>query len=260
MSRPARPGLRLALALLVLVAGCASSGLAPDGKLRAAINLGNPALAKRDAAGQVAGITIDLGRALAQWLGAEFVPVLYPNVGGLVEGAKAGSWDIGFAAIDPARADTLEFSAPYMEVSVTLLVPAGSPVQALAEADRPGVRIGVGAKNAADLFLSRNLKQAELVRVADNLAAAAELLQAGRADMYAGNREGLLDLRDKLGGYRVLDSRFYAVRHAIAVPRGSAGLAFVDAFVEDLKASGAIADAIERHRLRGVDVAPPAKR
>ena len=268
MPRPARPGLRLALALVALVAGCASTAptpearnqLAPDGKLRAAINLGNPALAKRDAAGQVAGITIDLGRMLADRAGAAFVPVLYPNVGALVDGARVGAWDIAFAAVDPARADALEFTAPYMEVSVTLLVPASSSIQNLADADRPGVRIGVGAKNAADLYLSRSLKQAQLVRVADNLPAAAELLQSGKADLYASNREGLLSLLGQLAGYRVLEGRFYAVEHAIAVPRGnSAALGFAAAFVEEQKRSGAVARAIERNGIRGVDVAPPAK-
>jgi polar amino acid transport system substrate-binding protein len=251
--------------MALVLAGCASTGvtpgardeLAPNGKLRVAINLGNPALAKRDPKGEVAGITLDLGRALAQRLGVEFVPVLYPNVGGLVEGAKAGAWDVGFAAIDPARADTLEFTAAYMEVSVTLLVPAASPIQSLADADRAGMRIGVGTRNAADLFLSRNLKQAELVRVADNLDAAVDLLRAGRADLYASNREGLLGLRDKLPGYRIVEKRFYAVEHAIALPRGKkAGLAFVSAYVEELKRSGEVARAIERNALRGVEVAP----
>src|SRR5258707_3159754 len=203
MPRPARPGLRLALALVALVAGCASTAptpearnqLAPDGKLRAAINLGNPALAKRDAAGQVAGITIDLGRMLADRAGAAFVPVLYPNVGALVDGARVGAWDIAFAAVDPARADALEFTAPYMEVGNTLIVRSSSPIRTLAEADRPGVRIGVGSKNAAHLYLSRNLKQAELIDIPDTLDAAIELLQSGKAELYAGNNERLLALR-----------------------------------------------------------------
>jgi len=251
--------------MALVLAGCASAGVAPEarndlaanGKLRVAINLGNPALAKRDAKGEVAGVTLDLGRTLAQRLGAEFVPVLYPNVGALVDGAKAGAWDIGFAAIDPARADTLEFTAAYMEVSVTLLVPAASPIQSLADADRAGVRIGVGTRNAADLFLTRNLKQAELVRVADNLDAALDLLRTASADVYASNREGLLGLRDKLPGYRIVEKRFYAVEHAIALPRGKkAGLAFVAAYVEELKRSGEVARAIERNALRGVEVAP----
>ena len=233
----------------------------PTGKLRVAINLGNPVLAKRDTtSGEVSGIAIDLGRALASRLEAEFVPVLYPNAGALVDGAKAGAWDVAFAAIDPARADTLDFTAPYMEVGVTYVVPLSSGIRTVADADRPGVRVGVGVKNAADLYLSRSLKDAQLVRVADTLDAAVELLQTGKADIYAGNRERLLLVRDQLVGYRLLDGRFYAVEHAIAVPRGRRPAAgFVDAFVEELKSSGAVAESIKRHSIRGVDVAPSAK-
>jgi len=262
----------LSFAVLVsLAAACAATSVAPTpearqsltptGKLRVAINVGNPALAKRDpASGEVLGIAIDLGRALASRLDAEFVPVLYPNAGALVDGAKAGAWDVAFAAIDPARADTLEFTAPYMEVGNTLLVSLSSGIRTLAEADRPGVRVGVGVKNAADLFLSRNLKEAELVRVADTLDAAVELLQTGKADVYAGNGERLVALRDRLQGYRILEGRYYSVEHAIAVPRGRRpGLMFAAAFVEELKSSGAVAQAIKRHSIRGVEVAPSAR-
>jgi polar amino acid transport system substrate-binding protein len=257
------------VAFALIASGCASTSVLPtpearqaltsSGQLRVAINLGNPVLAKRDAAsGEVSGITLDLGRRLASRLEAEFVPVLYPNAGALVD--AAGAWDVAFAAIDPARADTLEFTAPYMEVAVTYVVPLSSGIRTVAEADRPGVRIGVGAKNAADLHLSRSLKDAALVRVADTLDAAVELLQTGKADIYAGNRERLLLVRDQLVGYRLLDGRFYAVEHAIALPRGRRpGLGFVDAFVEELKSSGAVAEAIRRHSIRGVDVAPSAK-
>jgi polar amino acid transport system substrate-binding protein len=262
----------LPLAAFALIAsGCAATSvfptpearqaLMPTGKLRVALNLGNPVLAKRDTtSGAVSGIAIDLGRALASRLEAEFVPVLYPNAGALVDGAKAGAWDVAFAAIDPARADTLEFTAPYMEVGVTYVVPLSSGIRTVADADRPGVRVGVGAKNAADLYLSRSLKEAQLVRVADTLDAAVELLQTGKADIYAGNRERLLLVREQLVGYRLLDGRFYAVEHAIALPRGRRpGLGFVDAFVEELKSSGAVAESIKRHSIRGVDVAPSAK-
>jgi polar amino acid transport system substrate-binding protein len=255
----------------VLSGGCASTAVYPtpearqaltsDGRLRVGINLGNPVLAKRDAtSGEVSGVAIDLGRRLASRLEVGFVPMLYANAGALVDAGKAGAWDVAFAAIDPARADTLEFTAPYMEVAVTYVVPLSSGIRTVAEADRPGVRIGVGAKNAADLHLSRSLKDAALVRVADTLDAAVELLQTGKADIYAGNRERLLLVRDQLVGYRLLDGRFYAVEHAIALPRGRRpGLGFVDAFVEELKSSGAVAEAIRRHSIRGVDVAPSAK-
>jgi len=261
----------LLAAVVVLAAGCAGSAtapspgareaLAPGGKLRVAINTGNPVLAKRDpASGDVTGITMDLGRMLATRVGAEFAPVLYPNPGALVEGAKAGAWDVGFAAVDPARADVLEFTAPYMEVNVTYLVPAASPIRAVADADRAGVRIGVGMKNAADLYLTRTLKHAQLVRIADNIDGAVELLRSRKADVFASNRAGLIQIRDKLGGYRLLDERLYAVEHAIALPRGRGpALAAAKTFVEEAKRSGAVAQAIARHSIVGVDVARPAR-
>ena len=222
------------------------------------INLGNPVLAKRGGAqDELNGIAIDLGRMIAAQLGAEFAPVIYPNAAKLIDGARAGEWDIGFAAIDPSRADVLLFTAPYMEVSVTYLVPNDSPILLVSDADRPGIRVGVGAKNAADLYLSRSLEHAKLVRVDDNLAAAVELVKSGKADILAGNRQGLLDVRDQLGGYRILEGRFYAVEHAVTVPREKgAALAYLKSFVEEAKRSGAVAMAISRHSIRGVDVAP----
>ena len=261
----------LPLAVFALIgSGCASTAvfptpeareaLAPGGKLRVALNVGNPALVKRDAAGAVSGIAVDLGRALADRLDAEFVPVLYANAGTLVDGAKTGAWDIAFAAIDPARSDTLEFTAPYMEVGNTLLVSSSSAIRTLADADRPGVRIAVGAKNAADLYLTRNVREAQLIRIPDTLDAALEMLQMGKADVYAGNNERLLVMREKLGAYRLLEGRYYAVEHAIALPRGKKpALGFAAAFVEELKNSGAVAAAIQRHSLRGVNVAPLSK-
>lgn len=260
----------LSLAVLAsLVGACAATSVAPSpeargalvpsGKLRVGINLGNPVLARRDPAkDDLAGITVDLGRMLAERLGAEFVPVPYANAGALVEGARRGEWDIGFAAIDPSRAEVLEFTPPYMEVSNTYLVPVASRIRLVADADRPGVRIGVGSRNAADLHLSRSLKHAQLVRIPDSVDAAVELMQSGRADAYAGNRERLLLIQERLGGFRLLDERFHAIEHAIALPRGRGpGLAYVKVFVEELKANGSVAQAVVRHSIRGVDVAPP---
>jgi len=253
----------------LLIAGCATTGpspearnaLAPTGKLRVGINLANPVLAKRDpATGEVGGITVDIGRLAASRLDVDFVPVFYPNPGALVAGAREGAWDIAFAAVDPTRMDVLDFTAAYMEVIVTYLVPVSSPIRAVPDADRAGTRIGVGQKNAADLFLSRTLKQAQLVRFPDNLESAIDALKSGKADLFASNREGLLQLRDKLGGYRILDERLFGVEHAIAMPHGRGpGLAYASAFIEELKASGVIAQLIERNSIRGVDVAPPAK-
>jgi polar amino acid transport system substrate-binding protein len=259
-------GRTLAVLAIVALAACATpvkppaearQALASTGKLRVAINFGNTALARRDAAGEPSGIAIDLGREVARRLDVPFVAVGYPNAAKLVEGASAGEWDLGFAAIDPARAGTMRFTAPYMEVLNTYLVPDASPIRTVADADRPGMRIGVGEKNAADLFLTRNLKSAQLVRVADNVAAGEALLRSGKIDALAGNRAGLQDIRDRIGGHRIVEGRYNTVDHAIAVPHAQgAGLGYLEAFVREAKDTGAIARAIERNGVRGVEVAP----
>jgi polar amino acid transport system substrate-binding protein len=234
--------------------------LAPTGKLRVGINLQRIFLAKRNAVtGEVTGMAIDLGRMLAQRLGVMFEPVFYPNVGAVVEGAAAGAWDIAFLANDSARADVIEFTAPYIEVDNTYLVPADSPIRTVADADRPGVRIGVGLRNATGLFLKRTLKYAELVGTEG--VGAVELLRSGKVDIAAGSRDGLLVVQEKLSGYRLLDDRFNAVGHAIALPRGRAsGLVYVNAFVEEIKGSGVVAQAIAQHSIRGINVAPRTTR
>jgi polar amino acid transport system substrate-binding protein len=164
-------GRLLAVAALAwITAACATVPAAPSAEARAALA---PTGTLR-----VAGIAIDLGRALAERLGAAFVPVVYPNAGALVAGARAGGLDVGFAAVDPARADVLEFTAPYMEVSVTYLVPARSDPHG-ADADGRGLRIAVGTGNAADLFLSRATRHARVMRIPDTRAAAASAGAAG---------------------------------------------------------------------------------
>jgi polar amino acid transport system substrate-binding protein len=234
--------------------------LAPIGTLRVGINLQRIFLAKRNAAsGEVTGIAMDLGRMLAQRLGVTFEPVFYPNVGAVVDGARAGAWDIAFLAVDPARADVIEFTAPYIEVDNTYLVPVESPIRTVADADRPGVRIAVGLRNATGLFLKRSLKHAELVGTQG--IGAMELLRSGKVDIAAGTRDALLVIQEELGGYRLLEDRFNAVGHSIALPRERAsGLPYVNTFVEEIKGSGAVAQAIAQHSIRGISVAPPASR
>ena len=234
--------------------------LAPTGKLRVGINLQRIFLAKRDAAsGEVTGVAMNLGRSLAQRLGVTFEPVFYPNVGAVVDGVRDGAWDIAFLAVDPTRADLIDFTAPYIEVDNTYLVPVDSPIRTVADADRPGVRIGVGLRNATGLFLKRTLKYAELVGTQG--VGAVELLRSGKVDIAAGSRDGLLVVQEKLSGYRLLDDRYNAVGHAIALPRGRAsGLPYVNAFVEEIKGSGVVAQAIAKHSIRGINVAPPATR
>ncbi len=231
--------------------------LVPTGKLRVALNIGNSVLATKDPTdGELHGVAVDLGHELAARLGVPFVPVEYPSVPKIMAGLQADAWDVAFLAIDPARAAELEFTVPYMEVDNTYLVPKQSPIRNVADADRPGVRIAVPSKSAPDLFLTRELQRATLLR-ADTGAAAFELLRSGQADAFAADRQSLLEFAEHLPGSQVLGDRFLAVQHAIAMPKGrAAGLAYVSDFDERMKASGAVQQAIARARLRGVQVAP----
>ena len=265
-----RSGSLLITALSLLVGSFASAAttsmaptselrqaLAPTGKLRVGLNLRRSFLVKRDAAtGEVTGMAVDLSHMLAERLNVTVELVLYSDVGPLVEGARAGAWDIAFLGIDPARSDVMEFTAPYIEVDNTYLVPVNSPIHALADADRSGVRIGAGLESTTGLFLSRTIKHAQLVN-----GNATELLSTGKADIYAASRNLLLTVQERLSGYRLLDEGFDPVRHALALPRGrDLGLAYTKAFVEEIKASGAVAATIARHSMRGINVAPAAPR
>ena len=215
-------------------------------ELDISLNIGNPVLASKDpATGEVHGVTVDLGRALATQLGVPVVLVEYPNVARIVEGAQSGAWDIAFLAINPARAGDMDFTPPYMEVEDTYLVPTASPI-----------RTAVPSRSAPDVFLSSRLKQAALVR-GETEAAAFELLRTGQAEAFAANRNSFATFTAGLTGYRALDDYFLAVPMAIAVPKGHANaLATVSAFLEEAKASGDVPRAIERAHLLGVRVTP----
>ena len=214
-----------------------------------------PTFATKDpATGELRGVAIDLARALAARLGVEVLPVEYSGVARVLEGLKDGAWDVAFLAVDPARAAQADFSHPYMQIDDTYLVPAGSPIRNVADADQPGVRIAVERGASTALVLSRMLKRAELVPA----AAAFDLLRAGNANVLAGPRAALLRLSAQLPGSRVVEDRFGVILYAMLVPKGHAGrLAYLSEFIEEAKASGLVRQAIERAGLRGVQVAPP---
>ena len=177
----------------------------------------------------------------------------------MVEGLKAGAWDVAFLAVDPGRAGEIDFTAPYIEIEGTYLVPAGSPLRAIGDVDRDGVRIGVSAKSAYDLFLSRSVQRAELIRAPDPNAAF-ELLVAGKVDVVAGVRQPLVTNAGKLPGSRVFDGRFMAIGQALGTPKGrDVAAKYLREFIEDVKASGLVARAIEKAGIRGVSVAPSGK-
>ncbi len=235
------------------------SELAPSGKLRAGINYGNFLLVKKDpAGGEPTGVAPDLARELGRRVGAPVEFVGYEQAGRLAEGVRADAWDIAFLGNEPQRANEIAFSAAYLEIEVTYLVPAGSPIRSIAEVDRPGVRIAVADKAAYDLYLSRNLKHAELVR-AEGIQGSYDLFVNQKLDVLAGLKPRLVSDVEKLPGSRLLDGRIMAVQQSIGSPRGrDAAARFVRDFVDDVKASGFVAKAIERHGVRGVSVAPKA--
>jgi polar amino acid transport system substrate-binding protein len=230
------------------------------GKLRVGIGLANLVSGVKDpATGELRGVAAELGRALAARIKVEFQPVEYPRPGVVLEGAKNNAWDVTFLVIDPKRAADADFSAPYMESGFTLLVPAGSPIRNFADADQPGIHIGVPRGDAVDLRLTRIVKKAELVRV-DNQAAGADLLRTGQIHAYGAPRPALVGMSAHLPGTQVLDDSFATISFAAFVPKGhDQHLAYAGEFLEDAKASGLIKSFIERAGLRGMKVAPPAK-
>ena len=234
--------------------------LAPNGRLRVGLIVSNPVFVIADGApADMRGVAVELGRGLAQQLRVEFEPVRYQAATKLLDGARAGEWDIAFIGIDPARTADMDFTAGYLEVGTTYLVPRGSKIRSVADADQPGYRIVVSERSVQDIFLTRNLKRAQVVRVATVGSEAPELLSGGKAHAVSGNRPALLALSEKIPGTRVLDDNFSATQHGLAVAKGRpAGLAFAREFIEQAKAGGRVQEAIDGTRLRGVSVAPRA--
>jgi polar amino acid transport system substrate-binding protein len=234
--------------------------LAPSGKLRAAINLGNSVLAQADAAtGQAKGITPDLARELGRRLGVPVELVTYPAAGKVFDAVKTGEWDIAFVAIEPVRAAEIEFSAPYVIIEGTYMVPKDSPLKAIEDVDRPGVRIAVGLKSAYDLFLTRTIKNATVVRApAGGGSAMIDMFVNDKLEAAAGVRQPLVAYATDHPEVRVMDGHFMEIQQAMGTPKGrTTGAAFLRAFVEDVKASGFVADAIKRAN-QSASVAPPA--
>ncbi len=237
----------------------AAAELAPNGVLRAAINMGNVLLVTgRDAAGEPTGVAPDMAREIAARLGVavRYVPFARPNL--LADAAGDDVWDIGLIGAEPARAEKIAFSPAYVEIEATYLVPPESSLATIAEVDRPGLRIAVLAKSAYDLWLERNIRHATLVR-SNSADGAMRLFTDKDADVLAGLRPGLQAESERLPGARILDGRFTAVQQAVGTRRAkAAGAEFLRGFVEEAKASGLVARLIERHGMVGrLTVAPP---
>nr|WP_198980767.1 ABC transporter substrate-binding protein [Herbaspirillum sp. ASV7] len=235
------------------------SAFTPTGKLRASINLGNPILAGRDAQGQPCGVSVDLAGELARALQAELELVVFDAAGKSVEAVAAEQADFGFFAIDPVRGQQIAFTAPYVLIEGYYLVKHDSPLQTNDEVDRAGQRVVVGKGSAYDLYLTRELKQATILRAPTSPAVVQHFLQEG-AEVAAGVKQQLEQDAGKIGGLRLLNERFMVIQQAMGTPksRGPEAAAFLAGFVEQMKASGFVAAALARHGISGASVAPAA--
>ena len=231
----------------------------PTGVLRASINLGNPILAGRNAAGEPAGVSIDLARAFAERLGVGCELVVFEKAQASVEAVRGEQADIGFFAIDPLRGEGIAFTAPYVLIEGSYLVRADSPLQTNDEVDQSGHTVTVGKGSAYDLFLSRELQHATIERAPTSPAVVDTFITHGH-DVAAGVKQQLEADAQRLGGLRLLPGRFMVIQQAMGLPagRGETAQAALAAFVEEMKASGFVAEAMKRHGVQGAAVAPAA--
>jgi polar amino acid transport system substrate-binding protein len=230
----------------------------PTGMLRASINLGNPILAGRDAAGEPCGVSVDLARAFAQRLGVGLELVVFDTAGKSVQAVTDEQADIGFFAIDPSRGAGISFTAPYVLIEGCYLVRDDSPIRSNDEVDRAGRTVVVGQGSAYDLFLTRELKHASIVRAPTSPAVVDTFIERN-AEVAAGVRQQLEADARRRGGLRLLDGRFMVIQQAMGTPkgRGADAAACLAQFVEEMKASGFVAAALARHGIEGASVAPP---
>jgi polar amino acid transport system substrate-binding protein len=236
----------------------AVADLAPTGKLRAVINLGNPILANKDAAGQPIGVSVDLARELGKRLGVPVELASVTSAGASVETLAKGQVDVGFFALDPARAATTAFTAAYVQIEGAYLVRNDSPLRSNDEVDREGTRVAVGNKSAYDLYLTREIRKAKLER-APTSPAVVDYFIANKLDVAAGVKQQLEMDAKRIPGLRLLPGRFMVINQAMGMARGKdAGAKYLSAFVEEMKASGFVADSLKRHGIEGAIVAPPA--
>jgi len=237
------------------ISPAARSELTPSGKLRVGLNYGNFLLVLKDGpGGEPRGIAPDLGRELGRRLGVPVEFLKFEQAGKLADAVKDGKCDVGFLGAEPQRASEIAFTAAYLEIPVTFLVPAGSPIRSLADVDREGVRIAVSDRSAYDLFLTRTLGKAQLVR-AQGIDASYQLFVEKKLDALAGLKPRLVGDAEKLPGSRVLEGQVTGVQQAVGTPKArSAAAAYLSEFVADLHKSGLVKKIAAGHGVRGVVV------
>jgi polar amino acid transport system substrate-binding protein len=229
--------------------------LAPTGTLRAAINAGNVVLVQKDASG-VHGVTVDLASELARRLGTPLALTVYDAAGKVTDAAKSGEWDIAFLAIEPVRAAVIGFTAPYVIIEGTYMVAADSPLKTIADVDRDGIRIAVAKGSAYDLYLTRTLQHATLVRY-PSPPLGFEGFIADKLDAAAGVRQFLDAFAKTRPDMRVMPEHFQEIREAIGTPLGrDAGPRYLKGFIEEMKASGFVAKSLARAGQADAVIAP----
>jgi polar amino acid transport system substrate-binding protein len=256
---------------LLLAFGCATpvaptvspearAELAPTGKLRVGLIAVNPVFVTPNTPPGVSkGIAVDIAAELARRIGVPMEPLRYPTVGAMVEAVAKGEWDIAFLVIDPERATAMNFTAPYMYSENTFLVPAASTARGIEDLDLPGKTIAVFARSAQEIWLKKNAKSATIVS-ATSPAAAFEMLKEGKVDAVASVASLLAGGAKQVPGSRVLPTSFVDSPIGMAVTRmRPAALAYAYEFIEDMKSSGMVREAIAREGLAGVRAAAPSR-
>jgi polar amino acid transport system substrate-binding protein len=240
------------------ISPAAKTELTRTGKLRAGINFQNQFLTTLGPNGEQGGVAVEFARELARRLGVPLEIISYKSAGALADSVTTGAWEISVLGDEPERAKVIDFAPPLTELEATYLVPAGSPIKSVGEVDRAGVRIVSPAKSAYDLYLTRTIKNAQLIQIAGSKAAQDHFVKE-KLDALAGLRQGLVELAPTLAGSRILDGNFTTVRHTVGTPKGlHAAAAYLRDVVEDVKASGLVTKWIEKSGVKGLKVAPPA--
>ena len=234
--------------------------MTPTGKLRAAINLGNVVLAQKNATtGALSGASVDIARELARRLGKEVAFVEFDAAGKVTDAVKDNVYDVVFLAIDPVRGAGIAFTPPYVLIEGGYLVPAASPLHKIEDVDREGVRIAVGRGSAYDLYLTRAIKKATLVRAQSSPAAIEQMLK-DKLEVAAGVKVPLVTFAKGRSDVRVMDGRFMVIEQAVGTLRGrDASARYLSRMVEELKASGFVANSLKTSNQPDASVAPPAK-
>jgi polar amino acid transport system substrate-binding protein len=231
---------------------------APTGTLRASINLGNPILANKNPnTKEPFGVSIDLAREFAKRLGVGIKLVVFDAAGKSVEAVRGELADIGFFAIDPLRGEGISFTAPYVLIEGGYMVPVDSALQSNDEVDHAGIRVTVGKGSAYDLFLTRELKHADIVR-APTSPTVVDVFVEQKLEVAAGVKQQLEADLARFPNHRLLPGRFMVIQQAMGTPksRGAEAAAYLAKFVEDMKLSGFVAEALQRHHIQGASVAP----